>query len=164
MVAVAKIQRWLRLQSCYSKVWSMDPAQTLSRSLSVQFSRSVMSDSLRPHDCSTPGFPVHHQLPELTETHVHWVGDAIQPSHPVIPFSSHLQSFPASRSFLVSQFFASGGQSIGVSASASVFPMDIQDWLPLGLTSWISLQPRELSRVFSNTTVQSINSSVLSLL
>ena len=64
----------------------MDPAQTLSRSLSVQFSRSVMFDSLQPHDYSTPGFPVHHQLPELTETHVHWVGDAIQPSHPVIPF------------------------------------------------------------------------------
>ena len=74
-----------------------------------------------PMDCSTPGFPVHHQLPELTETHVHQVSDAIQPSHPVVPVpvSSCLQSFPASGSFPVSQFFASDGQSIGVSFSIS---------------------------------------------
>ena len=72
----------------------------------------------------------------------------------VIPFSSHLQCFPASGSFPMSQFFASGSQSIGVSASASVFPMNIPDWFPLGLTGWISLQSRGLSRVFSNTTVQ----------
>ena len=91
-------------------------------------------------DCSTTGFPVHHQLSELAQTHVHRVGDAIQPSHPVIPFSSCLQSFPASGSFLVSQFFASGGQSIGVSPSASVLPMNTQDWSPLGWTGWISLQ------------------------
>ena len=115
-----------------------------------------------PMDCSMPGFPVHHQLPELTQTHVHPAGDAIQPSHPVI--SSCLQSFPASGSFPMSQFFSSGGQSIGVPASASVLPMNIQDWLLLGLTGWISLQSKWLSRVFSNTTVQSINSSVLSFL
>ena len=72
----------------------------------------------------------------------------------VVPFSSCLQSFPASGSFLVSQFFTSGGQSIGASASASVLPMNIQDWIPLGLTGWISLQSKWLSRVFSNTTVQ----------
>ena len=78
-----------------------------------------------PMDCSTPGFPVHHQLLELAQTHVHKVGDAIQPSHPfVIPC---LQPFPASGSFPVSQFFASGGQSTGVSASASVLPVNIQD-------------------------------------
>ena len=71
-----------------------------------------------------PGFPVHHQLPEFTHTHVHQVGDASQPSHPVIPFSSRLQSSPASGSFQMSQFFASGGQSTGVSASASVLPMN----------------------------------------
>ena len=71
-----------------------------------------------PMDCSMPGFPVHHQLLELTQTHVLWVGNAIQPSH-VIPFSSCLQSFPASGCFPVSQFFASDGRSIGVSASAS---------------------------------------------
>ena len=80
-----------------------------------------------PIDCSMPGLPVHHQLLELAQTHVPRVGDAIQPSHPVFPFSSCCQSFPASRSFPVSQFFALGGQSIGISASASVIPVNIQD-------------------------------------
>ena len=108
-----------------------------------------------PMDCSTPGFPVHHQLPELVQTHVHRVGDAIQPSHPLSsPFSSCLQSFPTSGSFPMSQFFTSGGQSIGVSASTSVLPLNTQDLFPLGWTGWISLQSKELSRVFSNTTVQ----------
>ena len=106
-------------------------------------------------DCSTPGLPVHHLLLELTQTHVHWVGDA----HPtisssVVPFSSSLQSFPATGSFPMSQFLASGGQTIGVSASASGLPKNIQDWFPLGWTGWISLQSKGLSRVFSNTTVQ----------
>jgi len=78
-------------------------------------------------DCSTPGFPVHHQLLELAQIHVHRVSDAIQPSHPVIPFFSQLQSFPESGSFQVNHFFTSGGQSIGASASASVLPMNIQD-------------------------------------
>ena len=105
-------------------------------------------------DCSTPGLPVHDHLSELAQTHVHQVGDAIQPSHPVVPFSSCPQSFQASGSFTMSQLFASGGQSIGVSASASVLPMNIQDWFPLGLTCLISLQAKGLSRVFSNTTVQ----------
>ena len=172
-------------------------------------------------DCSTPGFPVHHQFPELAQTHVHWVSDAIQPSHPlstpsplafnrnmyqfssvqfsrsvmsdslqphelqhvrplcpsptsgvysnscpssqwchpaisssVVPFSSCPQSLPASGSFPMSQLFASGGQSIRVSASASVLPVNTQDWSPLGWTGWISLQSKGLSRVFSNTTVQ----------
>ena len=73
---------------------------------------------------------------------------------PVVPFSSHLQSFPASGSFQMSQLFASGGQSIRVSASVSVLPMNIQDWFPLGWTGWISLQSKGLSRVFSSTTVQ----------
>ena len=75
-------------------------------------------------------------------------------SSSVIPFSSRLQSFPVSRSFQMSQFFASGGQSIGVLASASVLPMNIQDWFPLGWTGWISLLSKGLSRVYSNTTVQ----------
>ena len=100
-----------------------------------------------PMDCSTPGLPVHHQLPELTQTRVHWVGDAIQPSHPsVIPFSSCLQSFPASGPFLVSQFFTSGGQSIGASALISVLPMNIQDWFLLGLTGLNSFGSVQLSR------------------
>ena len=105
-------------------------------------------------DCSTPGFPVLHHLPEFAQTHVHSVDDAIKPSHPLsAPISSCPQSFPASGSFPTSQLFASGGQSIGVSASASVLPMNIQDWLPLGWTGLISLQPKGLSRVFSSTTI-----------
>ena len=103
-----------------------------------------------PMDCSTPGFPVHHQLPEFTQTHVHWVGDAIQPSHPVVPFS-RLQAFPTSGSFQMSRLFASGGQIIR--ASASVLPMNIPSWFPLGLTGLI-LQFKGFWRVFSNTTVQ----------
>ena len=96
---------------------------------SVQFSsvNELCPTLCDPMDCSTPGFPVHHQLPELTQTHVHCIGDAIQPSHPIIPLSSCLQSFQASRSFQMSQFFTSGGQIIRVSASASVLPMNIQE-------------------------------------
>ena len=107
-----------------------------------------------PMDCSMPGFPLHHQLPELTKTHIHywWCHPTIPSS--VIPFISHLQSLPAWRSFLVSQFFPSGGQSAGVSASTSVLSMNIQDWSPLGWTGWITLMSKRLSRVFSNTTVQ----------
>ena len=121
-----------------------------------QFSCSVMSNaSCNLMDCSMPAFPVHHQLPELTQTYIHWVGDAIQPSHPsVIPFSSCPQSFPASGSFQINQLVTSGGQRIGVSASTLVLPMNTQGWSPLGRTSWISLQSKGLSRVFSNTTVQ----------
>ena len=104
-----------------------------------------------PMDCSMPGLPVHQQLPELAQTHVHRVSDAIQPS--AVPFSSCLQSSPASESFPRSQFFTSGGQSVEFSASASVLPMNIQDWFPLGWIGWISLQSKGLSRVFSNTTV-----------
>ena len=117
---------------------------------SVQFSSFTQSclTLCDPMKRTTLGLPVHHQLLESTQTHVHWVGDTIQPSHPIVPFSSHLQSLPASGSFQMNQFFASGGQSIGVSASASVLPMNIQDWFPLGWTGW------GLSRVFSNTTVQ----------
>ena len=93
---------------------------------SVQFSLVTQSclTLFDPMHCSTPGFPVHQQLLELAQTHVHRVSDAIQPSHPLSSsFSSCLQSFPASRSFPMSQFFSSGGQSIGVSASASVLPL-----------------------------------------
>ena len=105
-----------------------------------------------PMNCSIPSLSVFHHLLELAQIHVHWVSDAIQSS--VIPFSSCLQSFPAPGSFLMSQFFALAGQSIGASASASVFPMNIWDWSPLGWTGWISLQSKGLARVFSNTTVQ----------
>ena len=98
-------------------------------------------------DCSTPGFPVLYHFTGFAETHIH---PTISSS--VVLFSSCLQSFPASGSFPVSCLFASGGQTFG--ASASVLPMNIQDWFPLGLTSLISLLSRRLSRVFSSTTVQ----------
>ena len=108
-----------------------------------------------PMNRSTPGLPVHHQLLEFTQTHVHWLSDAIQPFHLLsCPFPPAFQFFPASGSFEISQFFASGGQSIGVSALASVLPMNNQDWSPSEWTGWISLQSKGLSRVFSNTTVQ----------
>ena len=94
-----------------------------------------------PMNHSTPVLPVHHQLPESTQTHVHWVGDAILPSHPLLsPAPSALNLSQHQGLFQMSQFFASGDQSIGVSASASVLPMNIQDWFPLELTDLISLQ------------------------
>ena len=93
-----------------------------------------------PMDCSTSGFPVHHQLPELMQTHVHWVSDAIQPSHPLLLPSFALNLFQhQAGSFPMSWLFASGGQSIGVSASAAVLPMNIQGWFLLGLAGLISL-------------------------
>ena len=108
-----------------------------------------------PMNCSMSGLPVYHQLPEFTQIHVHQVGDAIQPSHPLSsPFTSCPQSLPASGSFPKSQLFAWGGQSIGVSALASFLPKNTQDWSPLEWTCWISLQSKGFSRVFSNTTVQ----------
>ena len=97
-----------------------------------------------------PGLPVHHQLPELAQTHVHRVGDAIQPSHPLSspsPPAFKLSQYPSS--FPMSQFFISGGQSIGASASASVLPMNILGWFPLGWADLISLVPKRLSKVFS---------------
>ena len=116
-------------------------------------------------DCSMPGLPVHHQLPELTQPHVRQVGDAVQTFHPVIPFSSCLQSFPTSGSLPMSQYFSTGGQSIGASASASVLPLNIQDRPPLGLTGLIFLQSKGFSKVFSNNnSFKSISSSVLNFL
>ena len=98
-----------------------------------------MSDSLWPHEPQHAMPPCPSQLPVSTQTHVHWVGDAIQPSHPVVIFFSCPQSFPASGSFPTNQLFASGNQSIRVSSSTSVPPKNTQDWSPLGWTSWISL-------------------------
>ena len=121
----------------------------------VQFSRSVVSDSLQPHGRQHYRLPCSSSTPRVYSNSCPfswWCHQTISSS--VIPFSSHIQSFPASGSFQMCQVFASGGQSIGVSASASVLPMNIQDWLPLGWIGWISLQSRGLARVFSNTTVQ----------
>ena len=121
----------------------------------VQFSCSVMSDSLQPHEsqhtrppCPSPTPRVYSNSCPLSR----WCHPAISCS--VLPFSSCSQSLPASGSFPMSQLFASGGQSTGVSASASVLPMNTQGWSPLGWTGWIFLQSKGLSRVFSNTTVQ----------
>ena len=115
-------------------------------------------------NCSMPGFSVLHYLLSFAQTYIHWVNDAIQSSHPLLsPFSSCPQSFPASGSFPMSQLFPLGDQSIGASASASVLLMNIQYWLPLGLTG-LTLAVQGLSRVFSVPQFQSINSSVLSLL
>ena len=121
----------------------------------VQFSHSVVFGSLWPHGlqharptCSSPTPGVYSNSCPLSQ----WCHPTISSS--VIPFSSCLQSFPASGSFQMSQFFASGDQSIGVSASTSVLPINTQGWSPLGWTGWTSLQSKELSRVFSNTTVQ----------
>ena len=122
---------------------------------SVQFSCSVMSNSLQPHEpqharpsCPSPTPRVHPNPCPLSR----WCHATISSS--VVPFSSCPQSFPASGSFQMSQLFASGGKSIWVSASTSVLPMNTQDWSPLGWTSWISLQSKGLSRIFSNTTAQ----------
>ena len=118
-----------------------------------------------PMGCSTPGFSVLHYPPEFAQIHVHWVGHC----HPTIsssaaPFSFWLQSFPASGSFPVSQLFRSGDQSIGASASVSVFPMNIQGWFPLGLTSWSPCSPRDLQESFPVPQLGCIKFSVLSLL
>ena len=122
-------------------------------SIISQFNHSVMSYSLQPYGlqhtrppCPSPTPGVYSNSCPLSQ----WCHPTISSS--VAPFSSHLQSFPASGSFPISQFFVSGGQSIRVSASASVLPMNVWDWFPLGLTGWISLQSKGLSRVFSNTT------------
>ena len=122
---------------------------------SEQLSHSVVSDSLKPHESqhARPHFPsptpgVYSNSCPLNR----WCHPAISSS--VISFSSCPQSLPASGSFSMSQIFPSGGQSIGVSASTSVLPMNTQNWFPLGWTGWISLQSKGLSRVFSNTTVQ----------
>ena len=105
-------------------------------------------------DCSTSSSPVLHHLLEFSQTHVHWVNDVIQPSYPVIPFSSCPWSLPASRSFPIKQPLGSGGKSIGVSASTSVLPMSVQGWFAIGFTGSSSLLYKGLSRIFSSTTVQ----------
>ena len=131
----------------------MKKAQSICFVASSCCSFTVASNSLQPIDCSRPDFPVFHYLLEFAQTHVHWISDAIQPSHllsppsPAFNLSQH-QSFP------VSWLFASGGQSIGTSASALVLPVNIQGWFPLGLTSLIFLPPKGFSRVFSSTIVQ----------
>ena len=142
---------------CYKVTLELLPGHISdSADISVHFSHSLMSNSLRPHGLQ------HARLPCTSTPGVYsnscsfswWCHPTASSS--VVPFSPCLQSFPASGSFQMRQFFASGGLSIGVSASASVLPMNIQDWFPLGWIGWISFQSKGLSRVFSNTTVQNI--------
>ena len=150
--------RDMTIEKTHEKVFNIMREKEITvmvRCHSIQFSHSVLSDSLWPHgfqharlSCLSPTPGAYSNSCPLRW----WCHPTISSS--VIPFSSHLQSFPVSGSFPMSQFFASGGQSIGVSASASVLPMNIQDWFPLGLTVWISLEYKGLSRVFSNTTIQ----------
>ena len=137
--------RWLTKTRKDAQQWS----------LFSQFSHLVKSNSLRSHGlqharppCLSPTLGVNENSHPLSL----WCHSTISSS--VFPFSSHLQSFPASGAFQKSQFFASGGQSIGVSASILVLPMNIQDWFPLGWTGWIFFLSKGLSRVLSNTTVQ----------
>ena len=150
-----RVEKFCILRSLFPSPLALGNNLLSTNHVSVQFSRSVVSDSLWPMDCSMPGLSVYHQLPEFTQTHVRWVDDAIQPSHPLLsPFSTAFKLSQHQGFFQMSQFFASSGQSTGVSASASVLPMNIQDWFPLGWTGWISLQSKGLSRAFSSTTVQ----------
>ena len=145
-----------RTLCCSSKSCQEGPLVSPWGSISsVQFSHSLVSNSLRSHGlqharppCPSPTLRVHSNSCPLSW----WCHSTISSS--VVSFSSHLQSFPAPGSFLRSQLFSSGGQSIGVSASASVLPMNIRNWFPLGLISLISFQSKGLSRVFSNSTVQ----------
>ena len=145
---------FIKLTKTYTHMHTHTPQTTKYVRKHVQFSHSVMSDSLQSHGlhnarppCPSPTPGVYSNSCPLNR----WCHPTISSS--VIPFS-RLQSFPASGSFPMSQFFASGGLSIGVSASASVLPMNIQDCFPLGWTGWIALLSKGLSRVFSNTTVQ----------
>ena len=129
--------------------------QKSSTKFSVQSSHSAISNSLWPHGLQYVRLPCPSPTPQAYSNSCplsRWCHPTISSS--VIPSSSHLQSFPVSVSFPMSQLFTSSGQSIGVSASASVLLINIQDWFPLGWTGWISLQSKGLSRVFSNTTVQ----------
>ena len=122
----------------------------------IQFSSVAQScpTLCDPMNHSTPGIPVHHQFPEFTQTHVHWVGDSIQPSHPLSSPSPPAPNPSQHQGLFQSQLFTWGSQSVGISVSASVLPMNTQDWSPLGWTGWISLQSKGFSRIFSNTTVQ----------
>ena len=158
----------------YKRFWHvtyLEPVK-IKRTVGLKNIHSLIVDSSAqscptlcdPMDHSMSGLPVYHQLPESIQTHLHWVGDTIQPSHLLSspsPLAFNLQSFPASGSFEMSQLFSSGGQSIGVSASTSVLPMNTQDLSPLEWTGLMSLQSKGLSRVFSNTTVQKHHSYVL---
>ena len=144
---------WLVLFSLFGEIYKI--LLWLRESNSVQFSRSVVSDSLRPHELQHARPPYPSPTPGVYSNSCPlswWCHPTTSSS--VVPFSSCPQSFPASESYQMSQLFILGGQSIEFSASTSVLPMNTQDWSPLGWTGWISLKSKGLSRVFSSTTVQ----------
>ena len=157
---VSRITSWLGQRRVFLPLLLEGTKKVFKESFVIQvtlllFSRSVMSDSLWLRGLQHTWLPCPSSSPRACSNSCpssQWCHPTISSS--VVPFSSCLQSFPASGSFPMSQFFASGGQSIEVSASASVLPMNIYDWFPLGWTGWISLLSKGLSRVFSNTTVQ----------
>ena len=164
---------WFVIQNSHSNCWrsvTISPCLggcpgCLTFGLSVQLSCSVMSDSLWPHGLQHTRLPCPSTTPGACSNSCpssRWCHPTTSSS--VVPFSSHLQSFPALGSFPMHQFFTSGGQTIGVSASTLVLPMNIQDWFPLGLTGWISLQFKGFSGVFSNATFESINSLAIRFL
>ena len=134
------------------------PCQTWPKLISVQFSHSVVSNSFWPHGLKLTSPPCPSPTPGASlnsRPSSPWCHPTVSSS--IVSFSSSLQSCPASASFQMSQFFSPSGQNIGVSASTSVLPKNIQDWFPLGWTGWISLQSKGLSRVFSNLTVQKLS-------
>ena len=145
---------FLQMWACTKDLVPNHRITVLNYFSSVQFSHSVMSDYLRPHESQKPGCPVHHHLPEVTDSRPSspWCHPAISAS--VVPFSSCPQSLSASESFPMTQLFSWGGQSTGVSALASFLPKKSQGWSPSEWTGWITLQFKGLSRVFSNTTLQ----------
>ena len=152
-IPLEKIRSCIALQCSLHFQWPLEHFYVSISS--VQFSHSVLSDSLWPHESQHARPPYPSPTPRVYPNPCpssQWRHPAISPS--VVPFSPCPRSFPASGSLPLSQLFEWGGQSIGVSASISVLPMNTQDWSPLGWTSWISLQSKGLSRVFSNTTVQ----------
>ena len=156
MYSTMPLPQYTKKKICFKLSLNIDVWENQQvKNSSVRFSHSVVSDSLRPHGLQHARPPCPSSTPGAYSNSCpssRWCNPTISSS--VIPFSTRPQSFPASGSFLISQFFESGGQSIGVSASASVLPMNIQDWFPLELTDLLSLQSKGLSRVFSNTTVQ----------
>ena len=163
---------WRTLTKHFHWLWEVRGSEILNLKIKNRGSFSQFSSVTQscptlcdPMNHCTPGLPVHHQLPEFTQTHVHQVSDAIQPSHPLLsPSTSCPQSLPASGSFPRSQLFAWGGQSIGVSASASVLPMNTQDWSPLGWTGWSPCSPRDSQESSPAPQFKSINSSASSFL
>ena len=156
--ASTSLSSWKFMYNCRTS--PLGPRFHIHRFSQFQLSNTMVVVQLRsrfqPMGCSIPGFPVLHHLLEFAQSDNHWISDAVQTSHPLLSSSPALimESFPASGSSQMSQFSASGGQSIRDSASALVLLMNIQGWYPLGLTGLISLQPKGLSRVFSNTIVQ----------